>query len=151
MDLSLIDLTAEANEGAWLNLYNPKNPTEVFDARIHVLGMDSQAAREVEDAYGNKRLEELTKRGKLGKLTVQEQRSRGVRVLARITRGWENIEWEGNPLEFNQKNAEKLYRERQWIADQVNEFAGDPANFGKDGERASVFDADTQVAKTMGE
>lgn len=51
-------------------------------------------------------------------------------ALVRIA-GWENVEWEGKPLEFTQANAKMLLTQCPWLADQVIEQSDDLGNFLK--------------------
>ena len=49
-------------------------------------------------------------------------------ALARIA-GWENIEWEGKQLEFNEENARKLLTSCPWLREQIIGNSDDAGNF----------------------
>lgn len=43
----------------------------------------------------------------------------GSNFLARMTKGWENLEIDGELVEFSEEKAEDVYRSTQWLAKQV--------------------------------
>ena len=134
------DLRAAAERGAWLQVLHPVTGEELGVAegapcRICIKGADSMsyeeaAARTValrsKDIQPNAKRKVTTKRlleasDKLGQAQSEE--------MAAVTLGWENVEWNGEPLEFTQENAIMVYSEHRWIREQVMEFFGDRANY----------------------
>ena len=133
------DLRAAAERGAWMQVTHPSSGEELGVAegqpcRIKLQGADSMAYEEAaartvalrakkpntkQRKVSTKRLLEASE--ELGKAQSEE--------LASITLGWENIEWEGEPLEFTTENAIKIYQEHRWLRDQAVEFFGDRTNY----------------------
>jgi len=140
MDLKDLDLTAAADQGAWLTPVHPRTG-EDLPIKIHLASADSTRWIEEEARDKDKRLKAMAKVGKMPDLTTAEIEERGIRLLAAVTLGWENVEWEGAPCPFNQQNARVLYRTLRWLRDQVDAFVSDRANFGEVGKApaASAF------------
>jgi len=42
--------------------------------------------------------------------------------LARCTLDWENIEWYGETLQFNYKNAKMVFKKIHWLRDQIIDY-----------------------------
>jgi hypothetical protein len=49
-------------------------------------------------------------------------------AISRLT-NWENVEWNGKPLEFSEENAEMLLTECRWIVEQIFEHSNDLGKF----------------------
>lgn len=68
--------------------------------------------------------------GKSEELSDDEAAEIGAEYLAAITAGWsENLENDDGPIPFSHANAKKLYKEQDWIANQVSRFAMDLSNY----------------------
>jgi hypothetical protein len=154
MDLATLDVTAKAEQGAWLTLRHPGTGDDL-PVRIRLAGKDSKAWKDAEREYSDRRLEEIQKRGKMGKVKTAQIEERGIKLLAMATLEWEGVELNGQTLECTRQNAIRLYTEHVWITEQVDEFVGDRANFlvvadGEDSKTASVFDGDAHLAEIVG-
>lgn len=57
-------------------------------------------------------------------------------LLARCTRGFENLQMKGENLDFSVKAARDLYSRVSWIKEQVDEFIAERANFLGNFEKA---------------
>jgi hypothetical protein len=57
-------------------------------------------------------------------------------IIAKMINGWEGISVNGKPFKYNEKNALKLVVEYPWIAEQVDRFCGNRANFFKGSSKA---------------
>lgn len=129
MDLATLDTKAAAERGADLHLAHPVTFEPLFtdDGKpltIRLLGNDSREFR-----AGMSELAESRVGKKRTSLAAAE--ANGIDLLARVTVGWSNIIYNGEPLKFSLENAKMLYRERPWIKEQVDEFVADRANFLK--------------------
>ena len=51
-------------------------------------------------------------------------------ALVRLA-GWENLEWEGKPLEFSEDNARKVLNACSWMCTQIVKESNDLGNFLK--------------------
>ena len=130
MDLTKLNLSTASAEGVQMELLHPV--TEVsFDPPIHitVVGMDSDRYQKIQREATNKRLKKAQHRGRVRlQVTAEELEQESIELLAKCILGWENIEWEGEPLKFSLDNAKKLVSV-QWIREQLDAFIGDRANF----------------------
>ena len=130
MDFDDLDLSAQAEKGATLELRHPVTDEVLTGAddkplTITVLGSDSPTFKRVvgdlaQAAQGRK------------KFTMAEQERNAVNILARATTGWsDNWVWGGEPFEFSAENCRKLYADRPWARSQVDEFIADRSRFFK--------------------
>ena len=141
-DISQIDLEAEAEQGAWLHLRDPRSGDPLYaksegkkrqPVRLHLLGMESDACKtkQAELRRRRERREELEGR----KSTREEIAQDDSELMAACTTGWENLAWEGEE-EFSREVAEKLYVGRPWVRGQVLSFMMNLQNFTQ-GQEAS--------------
>lgn len=143
-DLSVkgFDVKTYAENGGWLQLLHPVSGEELGvdedkPCRIKVLGADAtgyeealahSAALRANDPAAKKR----GSRRITGKMLMEEREKTAnmqAHELAAVTVDWENVEWQGESLEFSQKNAEMIYSAHEWIRQQVVEFFQDRTNF----------------------
>lgn len=123
MDFSTFDPSAIADEGAVMEVRHPFTD-EVFmngdkPVTITVRGSQSDTVRSIYKKHQN-----AAQNGR--KVNVEKA---GMEILVAATIGWSGVAWEGEPLPFNEKNAAKLYGERDFIAQQVLAFMNDADNF----------------------
>lgn len=154
MDLATLNTAAQAEQGAWLTLRHP-GTGEDLPIQIRLAGKDSKAWRDAERDFSDRRLEEIQKKGKLGKVKTAQIEERGIRLLALATLEWKGVELDGKPLECVRQNAIEIYTRFPWIAEQADEFVGDRANFitvpeDEESKTASVFDGESHLAATVG-
>jgi len=124
MDLSKVQIDNSAD----INITLPDG-TET-DIVITVASQDSEQYRKKTLESRNKRMKDL-QRGKKSQLTAEQLDEGGVDLLVACTIGWQNVEKDGKPLEFNDENVRSLYADFPWIKDQVDEAIADRANFMK--------------------
>ena len=134
MDLSNLDVSKKAEDGAILELEHPVTGDPLINedsgeaVSIIVLGTDSKTYREKQREYQRKRLSKMTKkRGKEMDLTMSDEDA--CDLLATCTIGWEHMVENGEELEFSKEAAYKLYMKYHWIREQVDVFIADRENF----------------------
>jgi hypothetical protein len=125
MDLSTINLTKLAEDGADLTLEHPVTG-EPLDIIITLAGTDSSSYRMKQKEIQNKRMTKMA-RGKKADFTTTDDEA--CDLLAGCTLGWVGIEDGGEELSFSTSNAKDLYTNHLWIREQVDAFIGDRANF----------------------
>jgi len=133
MDLTNIKLASADSEGVKMELYHPVEETS-FDPPVFliVVGMDSDVYQKAQRDLRNKQFKKMQKRNRIRlDMTVEETEQNAIELLAKCILGWENVEWEGSPLPYNQDNAKKLLS-INWVREQVDEFIGDRRNFIQD-------------------
>lgn len=139
LNLTKTNLKAQAEDGYEFELLIPEtnDPTDGF---VKVRGSMSEVVQnfarkkyrerqQKEDAWKrntrnhNKDFPEMT----LEEAEEFSIESASIRVL-----GWRNIELEeGNPLEFNAENLQKVLKDHSWIRTQIIEQSDSVANFTK--------------------
>lgn len=114
----------------------PKTPGESpQEAFIEVYSGDSKIAREHYRQTGQKRLDAMARRRKRIAGSIEEIEASDLDLLVKLTAGWFLVAPDGEPVDvpFTAENARELYAEpgMAWLRDQVDEFAGERANFSK--------------------
>jgi len=131
-DLGSLDTIKASNEGAEIELKHPmtNEPLAVF---VKVRGKDSDAFREFQRHKFNDylRAEALAKaRGKQPQVkSAEDYEDDMLTLLVACTIGWREMVYNGAELPFNAENVRKVYKERPWVRDQVNDAVGDLGNF----------------------
>ena len=132
-DLSEMNLSRSADEGAVMTLYHPVNGEPIIDDTtgqpwtITLAGQDSERFRKATQANTNRRLS--MRRGRPGQITAQELDNEALELLVACTLSWSGITLELQPLAFEPNNVRKVYRDFPWVREQVDAFIGDRANF----------------------
>jgi len=130
MDLSQINLKVAAEDGIAVKLQHPVTGEYLKDEKggsivIKVLGKDSEKWQSVAKMNN-------TKNGSRYKNKPVPQSALEATlydILAECTVSWsDSIEFDGVKLKCTKENALMIYQERNWIAEQVLEAAGDRAN-----------------------
>ncbi len=151
MEFKQLNTVEAADAGAWLTVLDEDgNDT---DFRIRLLGKDSKTWKSGEHQFGDKRLQQMQKTGKMGNITTAQVEDRGIKLLAAVTVEWVGLTDNGQPVPCTREKAEQLYRLSPGLAEQVDAFVGDRKNFGKpEAEKSepSVFDSDAHVAGIVG-
>lgn len=127
MDLANLNLTEQADKGAWLVVTHPVTGADT-DIRIKLAGTDSQRWQKAERAFTNKRLAQLARKGNLT-MSAEEVEARGVALLAAVTLEWEGLTLNGQVWQCSEENAKQLYRTQAWIREQADSFVAERANF----------------------
>ena len=122
IDLASLDLGSFAEQGSALELEHPLEGTPI-GVKIYLIGAESKKFKEA--------MNEGLRRARKSKaeMTVDQADLETSKTLAAVTTGWENVIWEGQPLEFSKENAIMLYRERSWIREQVDSYVSNVKNF----------------------
>lgn len=119
MDISELYTVDACNEGAELQIVSPVTGKET-DCYITVAGIDSKAFREAERNLKRK----LVK----GDASIDDVTAE---ALASSVISWQGFESDGKEWKFNKKNAIALFKNSPAIANQVDRFIADRANFIK--------------------
>lgn len=125
MDLSELDSVKGSDEGAVLYVRHPVT-NEKTDAWIKMAGPDSKLAKQRRAEI--RRLLRNQKANTLDVDTIEEEVNKN-RIA--LTLDWGGIELDGEELAFSSDNANKVYERFPWLAEQVDNFQGDRANFLK--------------------
>lgn len=123
-DLSQMEQSNKADEGVWKEIEDASGTP--LDIHLLLAGADSEAYQK----ELRRQQDKLLKKGRM-KLSAEEAENNSVELLAACTLDWRNVEYNGDALECNRKNARWLYKNPRlsFIRDQVDEFIGDRANF----------------------
>lgn len=124
-DLTQLKTEVLSDEGAWLTLEHPVTGVPL-SAEIKLAGIDSKIYQKQVRKNQDRRL----KRFRL-KTSSNELENERLSLLVAITLEWKDVAEDGQALEHTLENARHLYTEYSWIREQVDEFAGDRANFIK--------------------
>lgn len=122
IDIGNFDSRTAAEEGSVLTVTHPVNGKDT-DMKITLLGMDSDTAKSFQHENSNKRF----KKGQ--KMTSEEVDEAALKLLALLTRGWENVTLKGEPLPCNPHNARLIYGAYPWLKEQVDTFVNDRSNY----------------------
>lgn len=127
MDLQNLDLASGANKGATMVVEHPITGEVLMnngkEAKIHVLGLESDVANEYIRQQAQKNINRRTK------MSYNEAETGSINMLAKMITGWENIIDVGVEVEFNVENARNLLTKYKWLRQQVDAFVSDRANF----------------------
>ncbi len=124
-----------SEDGAKLNLKDKKGNPAINGTgepvTITLAGTDSARWRKAEDVIGNRRLKRANPRtgAGAGAKSMEEQRDDRAFLLASVTLEWHGIVVNGQPWECSPEKAKELYLVAPFIAEQVDEFITDKANF----------------------
>lgn len=123
--MDLQDFAGKADAGVEMVVAHP-GTGEPTDAAITLAGVDSQAWRRANHELASRLLK--SSRGKIDK-TFGEREANTAEMLASVTLRWRNVEDEGKQLVCTPEIAKKLYLDYPWLAEQVDSFIGNRANF----------------------
>ena len=119
--------TKKANEGAELTLLHPVTG-ELLDAKIKLLGQDSEVYVRESNKIVDRRIKTLRNRN-AKKLTAAETNEENKQLYAAVTVGWSGFKNHGKEIEFSRQNVLDVYAKEPWILEQVEDFVEDRANF----------------------
>lgn len=134
MDLTKLDTSSAADEGADLQLLNPVDDTVLRDEKtgepvsIQLLGSDSKEFMRISHKLQDKRLQKRFTRGKL-KMSAAEIEADALDLLVACTKGWKHVRIGQEVLPFNEENVRMVYNRFPWIKEQVDSFVNDRASF----------------------
>ena len=129
-DVASFDTTDASNVGVEFEIRHP-----ITDARtgifITVLGLESEAAREIREAQTVKAQRAMQRAGRMVFDSPQAMKDQRIDLCVACTKGWRNMKYKGAELPFTPANARKLYSEIGEILKQVDAAIADQANFFK--------------------
>jgi len=164
LDFAKINLTADSDKGAWCHIKHPVTkeplylngdngqPDHTKPVRIKMAGRDSEIWKEAEKQFVQRQLDKA-QAGNSAKVTVESVQHNALSVLALATLEWENIPYDGHMLRLDAEkhNARALYAAQTWIKEQVDEFAGNRANFMPGAEETlERFDPVAHLSRVAG-
>lgn len=123
MDLS--EIRKQAQDEAWVTILHPVSGEET-SMRIRLLSPDSERYRQIDNRIRNVATKSMTKRGGL---SAEELSESGLQLLIQATVGWENVIFDGQPIQFSPENVRTVYTDFPFIREQVDRFLGDRRNF----------------------
>ena len=123
MDLS--EIRKQAQDEAWVTILHPVSGVET-SMRIRLLSPDSERYRQIDNRIRNATTKSMTKRGGL---SAEELSESGLQLLIQATVGWENVIFDGQPIQFSPENVRTVYTDFPFIREQVDRFLGDRRNF----------------------
>ncbi len=101
---------------------------------LHVFGSESDPVRKYENVLWRKSQKQNFENARANKPKfddLEDLRSQAIEnALVRLA-GWENLEWEGKPLEFTEDNARKVLTACSWMCVQIVKESSDLGNFLK--------------------
>ena len=131
MELNLLNLGIQAEDGFDLVLQHPITGDDL-DGVIRVRGDKSRAVQQ----FSRKRITEMQKRERIQKgkgkdtdLTIEELEAMAVESAIVRVISWKNIKKDGEELPFTKENAEVVFKEYDWIRQQVMEASEELKNF----------------------
>lgn len=115
--------TAESHEtGAEVRIVNPVTGKDT-DCYITVIGVDSKTFRSEQRKRQRKALDAVR--------SNKEMPDDEFGLLVESSIGWRGFESDGKELKFSKKSIKALFDNSPLIADQVDKFIADRANFTK--------------------
>ena len=139
LDLASLDTKQASEQGAEIELRHPVT-NDKLGIFISILGQDSKAFTELKRKRHDTMLRKFQAAKRRGKDTelpgYDESKEQDIETLVVCTTGWRDndkptITIGGEELPFTTANATIVYRDFQWIFDQINEAITDYANFMK--------------------
>ncbi len=127
MDLKNFDTKAKANEGVEIELRDLRTG-KGSGAFIRVLGTDSDKFAEL-SAERSRQVATILERTGKKELSREEVNGLTVDLLAGCTIGWRGLKDGGEPFEYSDERAKKLYEGYPAIREQVNLAIADRTNF----------------------
>lgn len=125
MDFSTIDLAANADRGADCHIEHPITGEPLYvegkPVIIRLLGQDSREFRAA--------ISQLSEKAGKGKASLEKAEANAVELLTRLVVKWDNIIWEGAPLECTAENIRMFLTKFPPIRRQIDEFVAERANF----------------------
>lgn len=95
---------------------------------ITVASYESERVKKVAREMGNKALLDQRRNPRKGE-TVEAIEDRTFAIAIAAIVDWEGIEQKGKPLAFSRENARMLLEKLPWVAEQIDQAAGDRTAF----------------------
>lgn len=133
-DLADLDTKALAEEGAVFELRHPDTNEPILSdgqpVSLRLAGSDSRRAKQIEREQQDRRYKRMSRKGAFELTSEENERERLERLIG-CTLGWSNVYVDGQPLEFTDENAHRLFVRFDWIREAAERFVNDRANFLK--------------------
>lgn len=142
LDFDSLDTTAACEKPFELELLHPdtKKPLGVF---VSIIGTESAEIKaEFRKELNRERQREFQAQRSPSKAvepkTIEEQEAEGVRLAARLLKGWRTVKdgksepvviWKGEKLDFNPDNVNRWLTHFAWVRVQIIDGAGELGNF----------------------
>jgi len=124
MKLTDFNSVEGSDEGAVMYVAHPVSGVET-DAWIKVAGPDSKLAKQRRASIQRM----MRGKRKSNDIDFEMLEKEAMETRVALTLDWGNIEAEEETLDCTEKNVRYVYENFPWIAEQVDEFQGDRANF----------------------
>jgi hypothetical protein len=131
LDLSVTNLPAIHEAGYEFELVHP-GTKEPLGAFVKVRGDMSKVVREhLRKRYNEIQLQQkiAARRKQEVETTLEEYEDLAIQDAVLRVIGWKGIQEEGKDVPFNTENGERILRAHAWIREQIQEAAGEVANF----------------------
>lgn len=125
MDLTKLETKTQADAGMWFRPVGPDG--KALDCEFLLMGRDSVEFARYQDELFLEAQARIIK--KQAPAPVEPSDARSARYVARMTKDWKGVEWEGKPLPFSKENAEMVFSRVPFLRDQADSFIGARDNF----------------------
>ena len=126
-NLEQFEVVTNANDGVKMPVIRPDTGEEWVEdsgpVTVTVYGVDSKEFEKITKEHSEKAMKALRTR------QMPSANENEIERCVRLTKSWENIGDSTGDLEFNFKNAKKIYTSCPWLRDQILNFAGDRSNY----------------------
>lgn len=147
MDLMNLSTTEASNNGAWCHIRHPVSGAPLYAVdeterdgvqlteeergpiRVRVFGSDSAVYRKASHKVQNRRIETATKSRGKQVITAEDAAQDQTNLALACIQEWQNVQFQGEALEFNRANALKLFAQCPWMLEQLQEFIDDRGQF----------------------
>lgn len=134
MDLQSLNTKDLSEKGIDLKIYHPTT-NEPLDIIIHIYGVDSEQYKKAIKIKQKSMLEKIAveKRGNSHSIKTTDdfdaEDFSGKDMVFACMSGWSNVEFQGEKLEFNEKNVFMIFEKCPWLFEQVDKAIHDRENF----------------------
>jgi len=140
MKLTDIDTIAGSDTGAKLELRHPATGEKLEGSWIKLAGPDSKIAKQRRAEIRRK----MRRTGRQG-LDFDALEAEAAETRVAVTLSWGGIELENGAVKCTPDNVRKVYEDFPWIAEQVDEFQGDRANFIGSSSKSAASTSDSEL------
>ena len=124
MKLNDFNSVEGSNEGAVMYVKHPVSGVDT-DAWIKVAGPDSKLAKQ-----RRAQIQRLFRGKRNGKdIDIETLEKEALETRVALTLEWGGIELDEGEVDCKENNVRQVYQEYPWLAEQVDEFQSDRANF----------------------
>lgn len=127
MDLATLDTRTKGDSGTPINLLHPVTNVPL-KTRIILLGADSAVYRDTEREI-HRRFQQILKTNRKAIRTPEGIEADHIELLVSVTKGWTDLQLNGQDFSYSPANARTLYTDYPWVREQVDHAINDRANF----------------------